>query len=156
MERGRIWGLKEWVSSTPNRNLSTILPNPCFFPPKFDSLRSTSCFLLSTRPNTGNVNQQKAALDLQGGIWILSSLWNILQSLCIKPARLWEPWWGRTRLFLSDCAWKTQHGTVEVHLLLSLLICKCSFECRRWKKIRLSVMSHNMHFCRCCSCRFRW
>lgn len=31
-------------------------------------------FLPGARPETGNVNQKKAALDLQGGIWIFSPL----------------------------------------------------------------------------------
>lgn len=43
-------------------------PDPCFSP--LDSLCSASWFFSLPQPNVGNVNQQKAASDLQGGIWI--------------------------------------------------------------------------------------
>lgn len=47
-----------------------VLPTRPQFFPLLDSLCSASWFFSLPQPNVGNVNQQKAAIDLQGGIWI--------------------------------------------------------------------------------------
>lgn len=62
--------------SSSNGNVSALLPIPCFFPPCLTHwvLRHV---LPCARPETGNVNQKKAALDLQGGIWILFPLFEM-------------------------------------------------------------------------------